>query len=406
MNANTGTGQKKSLLVIFPKNHIGGSMTALMNFLRTIDPERYEVDLLLREYGKDMPEFPNHVHVLEPAKIAWEWKNLFRLLPGMLNPLYYGAKLIVKIREHYGWSGTLSSQIIMQNNLLFNRRLEKTYDVALAYELNWCLYYLVKRVKARKKILLIHNDYHTIGYKFQLDRRFFRRMDTVAFVSDACMEKFLEQHPEYREKARFLPNITASQPIIDRSLLPVEPDLPEMTGKLRLLSISRVSFDAKGIDRIIPVCLRLREEGLLDRLSWVILGGGDDLKRLRGMIEEQDLGHNVFAMGKTSNPMPWLKHFDAMMLPSRTEGKPLAVTEAQILGVPPVVTRYTSAETQIEHGVDGIILENNDESLYQGIKDLVLNPEKLEPLRRTVRSRRYSNEEDIDYFYRMVDELF
>lgn len=407
MNSNNGSGgKKKSLLVIFPKNHIGGSMTSLINFLQTIDPERYEVDLLFREIVEGMPKFPAHVRVLAPAKMELKEEGFLRLLPALLNPCYYAAKLTVKVREHYGMNGSLSAQIIMQNNLLFNRRAEKEYDVALAYELNWCMYYLVKRVKAKKKIVLIHNDYHEIGYDFSLDQRYFRRMDALGFVSDACMEKFLERHPEYKQKAYFIPNITASRPLIERAQEAMQVPLPQISGQLRLLSISRVSFDAKGIDRIIPVCLRLRQDGLLDKLSWVIIGGGDDLKKFRRMVEENHLEKHIFTLGKIPNPMPYLQHFDAMMLPSRNEGKPMAVTEAQILGLPPVVAKYTSAPTQIEHDVDGLVFENNDEALYQGIKDLVLHPEKLEALRETVRSRRYSNEEDITYFYQMVDALF
>src|SRR5699024_12610637 len=66
-----------------------------------------------------------------------------------------------------------------------------------------------------------------------------------------------------------------------------------------------------------------------------------------------------------------------------------------ILGLPPVVTRYASAAEQVEDGVDGFILENQDQALYQGLRDLVLHPEKLDRAREALRRRSYSNREDI-----------
>ena len=397
---------RKRLLVVFPKNHIGGSMTSLVNFLQTIDPERFEVDVLFGTIVEGMPKMPEHVQILEQAKLSWNRENWRRLLLPALNPLYYATKLLTRLGQRFGMSETVQTQLMSMQGCRFTRRPEKEYDIALAYELNWCMYYLERYVKAKRKAVLMHNDYHAIGYNFSLDRPYFERMDALGFVSDACMGKFLEQHPQYKQKSYFVPNITARQPVLDRAEEPMEVPLPEMAGKLRLLSVSRVSFDAKGTDRILPVCLRLREEGLLDKLCWVVLGGGGDLKRFRRMIQEQGLENTVFTLGKIKNPMPYLRHFDAMVLPSRNEGKPMAVTEAQIMGLPPVVARYTSAGTQIEHTVDGLIFENNDEMLYRGIKDLVLHPEKLEQLRKNLNERRYSNEEDIEYFYRMVDALF
>ena len=80
----------------------------------------------------------------------------------------------------------------------------------------------------------------------------------------------------------------------------------------------------------------------------------------------------------------------------------MAVTEAQLLGRPPVGTRYASAAGQVEDGVDGVIVENQDQALYQGLRDLVLHPEKLDRAREALRRRCYSNQDDIARFDRIL----
>ena len=43
-----------------------------------------------------------------------------------------------------------------------------------------------------------------------------------------------------------------------------------------------------------------------------------------------------------------MKLCDVMLLPSRYEGKPMVVTEGYMMGLVPLVTRYTSAGEQIQ----------------------------------------------------------
>ena len=59
---------------------------------------------------------------------------------------------------------------------------------------------------------------------------------------------------------------------------------------------------------------------------------------------------------KKANPYPYIAHCDWYIQPSRYEGKSIAVTEAQILGKPVMVTAYPTAASQIAPGKDGLIV--------------------------------------------------
>ena len=66
--------------------------------------------------------------------------------------------------------------------------------------------------------------------------------------------------------------------------------------------------------------------------------------------------HFVLA-GKQMNPYPYIKACDIYVQPSRYEGKAVTVREAQILGKPVVITRFPTSSSQLEEGVDGIIIQ-------------------------------------------------
>ena len=55
-------------------------------------------------------------------------------------------------------------------------------------------------------------------------------------------------------------------------------------------------------------------------------------------------------------------YFDIFILLSQYEGMPLAVTEAMILGVPVIVTKYESAIYQVSSEC-GIVVENKDSTV-------------------------------------------
>ncbi|HIX65556.1 MAG TPA: glycosyltransferase [Candidatus Anaerotruncus excrementipullorum] len=393
-------GRPLRLLVLFIHNHLGGAMTALVNFVNALDPARYQVDLLFYELKGQVEGIRPEVRILPPAC------SRGHLLAKALSPAYLSNYLRAQYYLRAKGDRLLARQLRAQQGCRFSRRLEGEYDLAVAFELAWPFYYMMGSVRAKRKLVWHHNDYQAIGYRFDWDRPYFDRVDGLVFVSRECMEKFTALHPGYREKCFFMPNLMAAAPILARAAAG-QPQLPFALARpgLNLVTVARVSFASKGLDRMVGVLTRLREEGLLDRVRWLVIGGGHDLPRFRQMLAENGLEGQVQAIGPRENPLPYLPAFDAFLLPSRNEGKPVAVTEAQILGLPPVVTRYTSAFGQIEDGVDGFIFENNDEALYQGLRELLLHPEKLAAARRAVQARSYTNEQEIARFHRIVRQV-
>ena len=390
---------RQRLLVLFIQTHVGGAMTALVNFVNALDTDRYDVDLMFYEMQGSVEGIKPEIRILPQGKQGGG------IVKRLLCPAYVAAYAHAQYLRRIRRSPLLAVQRIAKQGCRFSRRLNKTYDIAVAFELNWPFDYMMRYVDARRKVVWHHNDYYEIGYCFRWDKPFFDRVDAMAFVSRECMKKFVALHPEYDGKCFFMPNIMAKASLLARAQEPVQLPFEPVRPGVNFVTVARLEFATKGLDRMIPVLCRLRDEGLIGRVRWLIVGDGRDMPRFRQMIADSGLQEVVWPIGLRENPLPYLRLADAFLLPSRNEGRPVVITEAQTLGLVPVVTHYASAPEQIEHGVDGFILENNDDALYEGVRNLVLHPEKLEAARAVLQGRTYTNERDIACFDAMVDRL-
>ena len=118
---------------------------------------------------------------------------------------------------------------------------------------------------------------------------------------------------------------------------------------MKLVTVCRLSIHTKGLDRTILATKRLKEQGY--NFKWIIIDDGEDRELLEEMIEKESLKDRIFLIGQKKNPYPYMKQCDVFVMASRREGKPMAVTEAQILGLPIIVTNYSSAKEQVINGL-------------------------------------------------------
>ena len=73
-----------------------------------------------------------------------------------------------------------------------------------------------------------------------------------------------------------------------------------------------------------------------------------------------------------------------------------------MLGKPVVITRYSTSASQLEDGVDGVIVPMDNESCAEEIAALLSNPERMTRLSRACQGRDYSNRQEIDKLYLMM----
>jgi glycosyltransferase involved in cell wall biosynthesis len=159
--------------------------------------------------------------------------------------------------------------------------------------------------------------------------------------------------------------------IIQKSLCTAEPKLnkrPNANKPIEIISIGRFTKQ-KGFDVLLLVFKRLLNDGLNVNLS--IIGDGEDRQLLEKIVCENNIENNVSLPGFCDNPFPILKNSDIFVCSSRAEGFSLVLAEAMILGIPVVSTKSAGPTELLGNGEFGVLTENCEDALYEGLKKLV-----------------------------------
>lgn len=276
--------------------------------------------------------------------------------------------------------------------------LNRTYDAAISYL--WPHSFVAEKVKADRKIAWIHTDYSTVTTDISLDMKIWRRFDAIIAVSEACRDSFLAKYGELSDKVRVIENITSPETIRLQSSQHIQGNPMTQDNRFKLLTVARLSH-AKGIDNAVRALKVLFDRGY-DHLVWYVVGYGGDEDEIRRLIAEFGLEHSFILLGKQINPYPYIAACDLYVQPSRYEGKAVTVTEAQVLGKPIMITRYSTAASQVDHGVDGYITEMSIEGIANGIEELYNSKELRQKLANYCMGREYGNGEELEKLYRLL----
>ena len=218
-----------------------------------------------------------------------------------------------------------------------------------------------------------------------------------------CLKNFNKLFPDLSSRSVYLPNINSSEYIKEKSLEELnDNDLMHMKNckKFKIISVCRLSIYHKGIDRMVWAAASMKKSGLI--FEWYVLGDGFERLKIEEIIRDNGVEDCFFLLGAKMNPYPFIKQADVFCLPSRYEGKPIVVTETMMLGIPPIVTEYASAKEQIENDIDGIIVQNSDDSIAGALEYVCKNEEILNALKTQLGAREYSNKEDIEKVYALL----
>lgn len=386
----------KILVVFTGAMDLGGIERSLLGLLDAFDYEKYEVDLFL--YGHHGPLF----HLInEQVNLLPEVKELAYLRESVGEKLrhrcYYSAALrlrdaVVARRRPVDFDQTWAQ--VMRKKAPF---LKKRYDLAIGFFRPFD--FIMEKVTADKKVGWIHTDYSSIDVDVTALRRDYGRLDKIIGVSEQCRDSFVSVLPELKNKTDIIENILSRSFIESQADAEESVDLAE-DGSVKLLTVGRYC-NPKRQDEIPAICRQLVNLGV--NVKWYLIGFGPMEDLIRQKIQETGMQQRVILLGKKENPYPYMKNCDLYVQPSRYEGKCVAVREAQILHKPVVITKYATAFSQLEDGVDGVIVPMDIEGCASGIAALIQNSVRIEKLVQGTFERDYTNTAEVEKIYQMME---
>ena len=407
---------KPRILIAIHYMHLGGAEISLIGLLQALDPNKVDIDLFVYSHeGELMKQIPEYVNILPeiPAYKMFERPMKEVLKKGHLSVLFARMKAKMRMKSYLKKKQTIDRSAIM--GFLGDEVSKAVPDINPSVEYDIAISFLTPHnfvrdhVRAKKKICWIHTDYTRIDVNAELELPVWDSFDYIASISPDVTKTFLQIFPTLSPKIIEIENILSSNFVRQRAnefdakntLLTAHSS--QLTANFNLLSIGRLC-EAKNYDNVPDICKRTLEilKNKNIDIRWYIIGFGGYEDLIRQKITEAGMQEHVIILGKKANPYPYIKACDIYVQPSRYEGKSVTVREAQMLCKPVVVTNYTTASSQIQNSIDGIIVPMDNENCAKGLAEFIPDTEKQQHIIEYLKTHDYGNVEEVEKIYSLI----
>lgn len=381
--------EKKKILIRIGSLRHGGAEKVLVTFLKNLPQDRYEIDLLLNLYsGKYLAEVPHWINVLYLNKGEMITTNRLQDIPVKAFRVMY-QYVLKKFPK------------LLYSTILKN----KTYDIEFAAIHGFRDEILNSPLKSSKKIIWIHNDLrktHFHNYTDNEIRKFFG-FDKILVISEQIQKDFENLARNENEKDRIVRiyNPLDTEEIVKKANIGIETTKnPEPI----FISVGTV-FPQKGFDRLLKVHKRLLDEGFLHHVK--IVGDGYDFENIKNLISELQITETAEMTGFTDNPYPHISNADFYILSSRYEGFPTVLFEAVTLKKKIIATEVSGVREMLEGGKLGLIVENSEAGIYEGMKKALTQPESFNAYSQELNTYKmpFTLENSVQSIIKIIDDL-
>ena len=334
---------KKRKIIFFAYDlDIGGIEVALLNLLNNLDYKKYDVTLIL-EYkrGINLPFVNKHVRVLQ-YKLS---ENKIIILRKMIN---FTKRFIwtIKNKNKYSFSCAFATYSKMGCKL--------------------------SKIASKNNSIYVHSDY---SYVYNSDekriRNFFEereisKFQKIVFVSENSRQSFLKYYPSFIGKTLVINNFIDDKKIIDMANEKIK---EKKESKFLFTFVGRLDDSAKKLERILYVIKKLNEKSVQCHL--IVVGSGPDEEKYKKYVLNNHLSKFVNFVGKKSNPYPYMKLADYIVLCSDYEGFPVIYLEAIALKKKIITTiDVTDNIIRIPNNY-GYIVSKNKEQMYKEVLKII-----------------------------------
>lgn len=373
---------KKSLLIVVDERKMGGVSILLEDMLNLGVFSDYDTDILvLHNNGSRLNNVKANVIYGTKFFNTIDLTIKEVLKTKKINLIFSKARLVFEMK-----TGLIKKRIVRERKKILNKR----YDIEIAFKDGFTAIFTAFG-DSLKKIHWLHYEYGKCNPNIKYNKLFnelLPKFDKIIAVSEGVKKAFCDFYKI--NDVEVIPNIANVQKIKDLSKQ--EGLIKYEDGKLNAVLVGRI-HPVKGYDRFLKVVKRLYEDGFKEKLVINVIGDGPDLEKVKSL--NNDLGLDIHFWGKMDNPYKEIKNMDLLILPSLYEAFGLVASEALILDVPVLATKTAATEKIISNNINGLVTENSEEGLYNGMKELLINFDKIKEFKNNLKDYRYDIDEEI-----------
>ena len=344
---------KKKILFIHQQLCVGGVERVLLTTLHQLSREKYDISLLLLYPGQWDNEVPSHVHLRyaykkRPSGRFHKYSKIF--FPPIL-------RRIPLIHSKFDLAISLHAQTLWYLRICSCKKIQ-WYRTDIAAEKDFSD---AKSCRNRRLLYQLVNS-HII--------RTLKKCDQIVCVAQTAVESF-RQRTGLGDKVVCLYNLSDEEGIRRKALGPCELDAESDQTEL-LVVVGRISYE-KALHRLIPLAGRLRDDGLQFKI--VVVGDGPLRGELEAGVRSAGLSDYFLFAGFQNNPYKYMSRAKLIICSSLFEGYCAVTKEAILLHKPFVTTICSGMREQVADSQAGLIVANDDTSLYPAVRDVLQDDE-------------------------------
>lgn len=322
-------------------------------------------------------------------------------------------KLLPHIKREYcikrQFRGNSKFFLLFKPGTLYKRFVKEHYDIVVSY-LEGPTARIVSGCndKDTKLVSWIHVEQHTKDALAQPFRNYKEAYSCYnKYDNTICVSKFVKEDFSkilgFSKPIEILYNTNETDKVIELSK---ENVTDYSFGDIRTVIGVGTIKKSKGFDKIARIHKRLIDEGIKHNI--IILGRGPEEQSLRTLIKELKIEGSFKLLGYNTNPYKYIKNSDLFVCASISEGFSTAATEALIVGTPVCTVDVSGMKEMLgENNEYGIVTENNEDALYEGIKKMLTTPNLLKYYSEKAleRGKMFSTEKTVKAVEEMLESL-
>lgn len=337
------------ILYYYSKLNIGGAERSTVRLLNKMVEMEHDITLLLRwNNGTLENELDSRVNVIYLKKGDSDNTGLFLQFIEI-------CKMRIRLR------------LIKKNK----------YDLVINGLFGYNPSILFKYVNAKKYFQMLRNDVSKTGMygkTVAYMKKYGSKFDAYIGVSKFTTDSFKKCYPQLKDKAFTVYNILPEVDPKEENVCPEE--LSKNEKYIKILTVCRMDDKAKGLFRMEKVCKQL-QTSYPSKFKWFVVGEGPDKEKLQKQIEKDGLSQCMILCPGTRNPFPYYAHSDLVAVLSYYEGLCGVVNEAKMMCRPLIATEFSGIHEQIKNGINGMIVDNNENAILEGLHKILNNPSCL-----------------------------
>lgn len=273
----------KELLIMAKSLGGGGSEVALIELINALPEEVYNITLVLldsdNEYAYRLKKKVNIVQLTFNSSFAKSLVSMYAFPAKVLKKLSVNSFI-----PYYDFISNCVTNVF-----------EKTYDVAIDFYGygSFVTAFLATKIQAKKKATWLHDEKL---YWLKSVQKYLCKYDKVYGVSQAVVDVFCEEYPQYGNKADVFYNVIDIEEIKRKA---EQDEVVPFRDVFNIVTVGRLT-EQKGYDIAVKAANILKKKKI--DFAWYAIGSGRDEKTLKKLVATYNLEEQFVFLGRKDNP--------------------------------------------------------------------------------------------------------